>query len=320
MSFYEIMPMKMETVERGKIPLSDLLESPDWVLQQKMDGTRAFIKIKYDEISESWDFSWLSSNGSPLKHTAATQHIADVEQALIENHHLHDRLEDPSLTLRKPMEFVVLEAVLDAELIISTGELYIFDMPWLRSSLDGDEKLLVDPATPAMRRLIHIQDVLHVYPEFGRVRSLKTAKGAEEKQRMLGKLSASGVEGGVFKHVHGAYALDPKKRTKAQLKHKFVKDADVVVLERNRGGTQNAVLGVLAPSDASPLGIAMQEIGSCSMIGKPDAQPGDVIEVEYLYWGGGALVQPRMTRIRHDKTPDECSIAQFPAYSREAVQ
>lgn len=322
MSFYEIKPMKMELAERmtravGGPKWADLLDSSDWVLQQKMDGTRCFVKIKYDEHQEDWDFTWLSSNGTPLKHTAATQHIPNIEASLIENRHLHDTLdlEDDG----GPGEFVVTEAILDAELITSTGELYVFDMPWLRASLDNVEKLLCEPSTPALSRLVRIEDLLHFYPEFGTVRSLPVWRGAEEKQEALDRMFTRGVEGGVFKHVHGDYSLEPKKRSRKQIKHKFVKDADVVVLERNRGGTENAILGVWRNSDASPTGLALREIGSCSMIGKPDAQPGDVITCKYLYWTGEAMIQPRMVQLRHDKVAGECLVNQFPVYSREPL-
>ena len=62
-------------------------------------------------------------------------------------------------------------------------------------------------------------------------------------------------------------------------------------------------------------------VGRCSVIGKPHVEPGDVIEVAYLYRAAtGGLIQPRMTRIRHDKSPRECGIDQFVSYSREIVR
>jgi hypothetical protein len=43
--------------------------------------------------------------------------------------------------------------------------------------------------------------------------------------------------------------------------------------------------------------------------------------VAYLYREPetGGLVQPRMMRVREDKSPAACTLAQFPAYSRGAV-
>lgn len=308
--FFDLKPMKMLTTEQANEDVEFLLES-NWMLQQKMDGTRAFIKIKYDEISESWDITWLSSNGSPLKHAAAKLHFYDVERSLIENFHLHG-----PLTVKKgetPVRRVVLEAVLDAELIIDTGALYVFDLPWLRIDVDGEERLAVTPGTRAETRLEELEETLNIRPNFGTVRSLYRWTG-EGKREALQSLIEAGVEGAVFKHPNGPYAVEPKKRTRDQLKFKFVKDADVVVLERDRGGKTSAILGVINNAGV------FREVGSCSMIGKPDAQPGDVIEVQYLYWTGAGMIQPRMTRIRHDKDAGECFLDQFPEYSREAVR
>jgi hypothetical protein len=38
--------------------------------------------------------------------------------------------------------------------------------------------------------------------------------------------------------------------------------------------------------------------------------------VRYLYWGGGALVQPTMLRTRPDKEPADCLLSQIPSYSK----
>lgn len=100
-----------------------------------------------------------------------------------------------------------------------------------------------------------------------------------------------------------------RHRTKDWLKVKFYREVDCVVTARNTGAC-NAYLAVY--DDRGHL----TQIGSASMIGKPDAKVGDVVEVKYLSWrAGGALVQPSVLRIRPDKQAEDCSVSQLvPAY------
>lgn len=93
------------------------------------------------------------------------------------------------------------------------------------------------------------------------------------------------------------------------------KTADVVVLERNRGA-ENAILGAYDREGN------LVEVGACSMIGKPDARPGDVAEVRYLYATPPTMRlygPPNFVRVRDDKRAAECSIDQLVPVSRRAV-
>jgi hypothetical protein len=92
----------------------------------------------------------------------------------------------------------------------------------------------------------------------------------------------------------------------------------VIVTSFNRPDARHgsATLGVLDPR----LGpTELIPVGACSLIGKPQVSVGDVIEVAYLNWTGSALYQPRMTRVRTDKLPEDCTMAQFRPYSRRVV-
>lgn len=60
-------------------------------------------------------------------------------------------------------------------------------------------------------------------------------------------------------------------------------------------------------------------VGSCSAIGRPHVEVGDVIEVAYLYWTGACAYQPRMVRVRADKEAARCTTGQFLPYSRETI-
>lgn len=281
-------PMKFGTVE--VLAVENLLASEDWVAQQKMDGTfgRAVLRHGEDPL--------MTRDGSvPLKHTAATQHLPGIWDAL---KHMQGRLTVPG-------DMIVLEG----EIMLHTGEYRVFEMiharwhgvqfvtaddPWWRRSfaLDSMQTLLVPPL----------------------VTIIQTARSAASKRALLDGCRDGGKEGVVFKRRDHGY--QPGSRTKDVLKFKFVKTADVVVTEVNRPDPKHGSFsfgvyhdGVLIP------------LGSCSAIGKPLAEVGDVIEVAYLFRDptGGGLVQPRMTRVRTDKPAEECGFDQFQTYTRDAV-
>ena len=59
-------------------------------------------------------------------------------------------------------------------------------------------------------------------------------------------------------------------------------------------------------------------VGNSSLIGKDlSITDGSVVEIEYLYWTGKAVIQPRIIRKREDKPAGQCDLSQFPAYTRE---
>ena len=64
-------------------------------------------------------------------------------------------------------------------------------------------------------------------------------------------------------------------------------------------------------------------VGACSLIGKPQVAPGDVIEARYLYNSGTTqsptMYQPRMTQVRYDKEPLDCTTDQFGSYTRKVL-
>lgn len=279
-------PMKISHASESQ--LSEVLYDPFWIMQQKMDGAR--VLARYSQAREG-GFEFLSSMGKPLKYAAATQHLDALREELdMLNHVLDTR-----------------EVVLDGELMLD-GTFYVFDVPMFHS-----DAMLIGPTTPLTARLRHLSGFMGLPTSEGLVRSLPVFQDISEKHDAFEQFKEAGVEGAIFKYGAGEYLTDGS-RAKNQLKYKFVKDADVVILERDRMGTKNAILGV--HDDNRDL----VEIGSCSMIGKPDLQPGDVALVKYLYWTGAAMIQPRLVEQRTDKLPTECDLEQFPEYSREVVQ
>src|SRR5699024_7268379 len=85
----------------------ELVQSPEWGLQQKFDGTRVLIHLETLQLTRR--------NGNPLKHTAATQWIPEILQ----------ELSDLDLSGQA-------NTILDCELLIHDGTLVVFDVidPW----------------------------------------------------------------------------------------------------------------------------------------------------------------------------------------------
>ena len=267
-----------------------LLRDDKYVAEQKMDGTRVLITI------ERGRYSAAHRDGGPLKHTAATQHLYPIYDAL------------------QPLAYLTTatdgKMVLDGELLIDTGRYYLFDIPgWWKS-----ETPYIEPEHQYRRRravlsslAMPLTDPVHVVP---------MAHGEDAKRALLA--SSANVEGIMLKDLTAAYS--PGSRVSHSVKVKHVKTADVVVIRAERGvseigrETGSATFGV--HDDVG----ALVPLGSCSLIGKPHVEPGDVIEVAYLYRPtDGSLVQPRLVRTRDDKSPHECTFDQFPAYSREPL-
>lgn len=284
----------MKFHEAGESEIPRLLADENWAFEQKMDGTRVLARIT------SLGVDFFQSGGKPLTHSAAVQHLPQLEATLS----------------RLIPEGVDAEFILDGELLIRTGELFLFDVPHARSA----SWQAVTASTEFYLRREFLERV--VAPEVsdgGLVTLVPHARGTEHKRRFFEEVRDSGAEGIVAKSLGGVYL--PGQRTRHSLKVKFVKTADVIVTAVNRPDPKhgNFEFGIYGNTDVGEPGII--PLGKCSAIGKPDAKVGDVIEVAYLYRepSSGGLVQPRMTQIRHDKKPAECTIEQFPAYSREPV-
>jgi ATP-dependent DNA ligase len=151
------------------------------------------------------------------------------------------------------------------------------------------------------------------------VKVTPTYYSVEEKELFWERVKFSGVEGAVSKHLDSHYL--PGMRSKQWVKHKLVKAAEAVVMKAERTFKPNSTVVHKGSAD---LGVyrdgQLVKIGSASLIGKDlTIEPGDVVEFEYLYFTGSAPIQPRITRKRFDKEPEECTFEQFPAYTRREV-
>src|SRR5699024_2813880 len=130
----------------------------------------------------------------------------------------------------------------------------------------------------------------------------------DSKIKALSLLRNAGVEGMMLKQIDSVYEVGT--RVKSCHKFKFVKSADVIVTE-TKTSPMSASFAVYGHDGK------LVPVGACSMIGKPHVERGDVIEVNYLFWTGTNLYQPRMMRKRTDKAARDCHLDQLPEYSRE---
>lgn len=260
----------MEYKDRSGDPelLERLINDPEWVFQQKMDGTRAMVNLETLQFSQR--------NGNPLKHTAATQWIPEILQDL----------SDMGLSGQA-------NTILDCELLIERGELWVFDLidPWYLT-----------------RELQHRVLEMSRLPSGERVHVVPTSMTPQGKRELVE--ACRDREGVVAKLRSGAYV--PGKRVEHVVKLKNVHRAEVVVMSTSQSPL-SAALGVW--TDEGP-----RTVSRASLIGKdPMITPGDVVEVEYLAWTGVSLLQPRIVRRRPDKTAEDCNLGQFKTYSREAI-
>lgn len=278
--------------------IDNLIMDPNVVFEQKFDGTFVMAVIKTDE-----PIRFLQRGGKVLAHTAATQHL--------------DRLRP---TLQAMVGSTPGELVVCGELIVSSGEYILFDVPYAR--FGGLE--VVRPSDPYYRRRTWLQavDVAELVKDSKVLISL-VAETRRQKFDLANAVRDKGGEGLMAKNAMHLY--EPGKRSKSAVKLKFIKTADVVVTAVDRPDAKHGSFKLGAwtvPRDIVHAStVKLIDVGGASAIGKDETiQVGDVVEVTYLYWTGQSLYQPRVMRKRTDKIASECTVDQFPEYSRATIQ
>lgn len=276
--------MKYQQLEPERLNLA--VSRPDVFIQQKIDGIRAMLRIR--SIDNKLNIAMLGGAGTPLKSTTAKP-TADL-------------ITNWANTVFKPNGNY--DIAIDGELI---GDTYwAFDL--VRSPKSNEH-------TPALRRYELLQAVTERLPNHPNFRVLPAYTDAKQKLDIVDAIRSNGGEGILIKSNHSPYQWG--ERVRHSLKVKFTHTVDCIILNRNTGGPdkQNATLGITNTNGNIDI------LGNCSMIGKPDAQPGQVVEVKYLYVGaGGKLVQPTLLRIREDKTPNECTIDQLSFVNKTVLE
>jgi bifunctional non-homologous end joining protein LigD len=209
----------------------------------------------------------------------------------------------PRLVLRQ-FEGIRGQWCFDGELLTG-GELWLFDLP---KAMDR-----VGPQHPFSFRFGVLERLFagSTWERDPCIRLLSVARTTAAKRALFEQLQERGAEGLVFRHVDGPYR--PGKRSDLMLKCKFEQTADVVVWKVRPDGRNNFTFRVFRDGE-------LRLAGSCSLEGKPAVRPGDVVEVKYLYASDDHLLyQPRMLRVRDDKSPSECTADQFHYTDRTVV-
>lgn len=193
--------------------------------------------------------------------------------------------------------------VLDGELL--GGILWVFDVPVLGST--------VSLKTPFAERRERLEQFFALgVPDC--VRLLPVARTTEEKAELATRLVNSHAEGVMVKDSTAKYEPGPRK-TRCVRKAKFVNTADVIVTSLRRKGRESVGVSVWD-------GGRRREIGAVTTIHEAaSAKIDDVMEVRYLYTSPGdhRLVQPVFMRMRDDKDPHECDMAQLVYPNKEVL-
>lgn len=132
-----------------------------------------------------------------------------------------------------------------------------------------------------------------------------TAGTRADKADFLATAVAEQREGIILRHVRGRY--EAGRRSTTLIKHKLIKDADVVITSLH-ASKQSAILAV------HDVDGTLIDVGAASTIGKGAVRVGDVWLVTFLYVTDPQhprLFQPRLIRKRDDKLANACTIDQF---------
>lgn len=296
--------MKLTDVGSSDETVQRYIDDQNYIMQQKFDGTR--IMANYTPLTESLIYA--NDGVNPVGHAAAKLKLPALDEVLL-----------PALREAAGRDFFTgLNVSLEGELLIRTGEFILWDF--------------LSPSYEDLRWVERHDQLQDFYRQFighsSLVRLTPTAHLPESKARMWNSIKTNNVEGAVSKRWDSLYV--PGVRSKDWVKHKLVKTADLVVLKTARTFKDNGVVktGNATLAYYDPKNENLIDFTSASLIGKDlSIKEGDVVEVAYLYREpGGSIVQPRITRKRWDadcssgdKDPRECTLDQFPDYSREVV-
>lgn len=158
--------------------------------------------------------------------------------------------------------------------------------------------------TPLIERLSSLVNVLGPL-RAPSIQPVNTAYGEEYKRRLLSELRSNGREGVVFKRIDAPYTPGRPNSGGAALKHKFMATLSAVV---ERINTQRSVALKLRGQRG------WQPAGNVTIpANQPLPQPGDVVEVRYLYAfpESSVLFQPVCLGVRDDLTAAECGTSQL---------
>lgn len=152
----------------------------------------------------------------------------------------------------------------------------------------------------------------------GDIRVLPIAVGKKAKQKLHDKLRAANAEGLIFKEREAPYT--PGARTAAMRKFKFLKSADVVILENAGNAYLMAVYDGKQLFEVGKVFAGTTNASRKALDAALARGERPVCEVRYLYaTDGHQLFQPVFVSSRSDKAAKACLRAQLVTTSRKVV-
>jgi bifunctional non-homologous end joining protein LigD len=150
------------------------------------------------------------------------------------------------------------------------------------------------------------------------IRILDYAQGHAAKQALHDRLFAASAEGIVFKRHDAPYVPGRPSSGGAQLKHKFIKSADVVIIENAGNAYRMAVYDGDALREVGKVFAGTTNESRADLDARLGAGEQPIAEVRYLYaTDDEQLYQPVFVRLRDDKLARDCSRSQLEKTRRE---
>jgi ATP-dependent DNA ligase len=192
--------------------------------------------------------------------------------------------------------------LVDGEMIPVVNEYHAFDL----LMADG-VNLMPEPFSRRWTELVALE-------ETAKLKLVPTFLVTKAKQGAMAQYVADRAEGVVFRRATAPYRSG---RCDQHFKYKFTKTASVIVTAVGSGGRMNCDMAV-ADMEANPPKLV--PVGSCTTIGKGVINPGDILEVRFLYaTAANVLYQPRILQKRIDLEPADCTLKQLKIAYKEGI-
>lgn len=270
-------PMLADSIDPTN--LDRLVQDPEFVMEQKLDGHRVILRIQ-DGLSPLA----VTRNGNP--------YTKGLPKDLFDG-------------------FPEGRWVLDGEWIAphsgGDGIYWVFDM------LDANG--LISDRMPLLQRRCILETFMAAMNN-PKIRLVPQAKTSEEKRALVDRCRWMGAEGVMAKHRKGLYR--PGARSKDMWKAKFVETADVVVLALRDDGKDSVRLGAYDANGLDVIDVGRASLIGKEKKGEFKVGDVLEVRYLYM-GAGNRLFQPTILKKRTDKRAEECSIKQFKHVSKTVL-
>lgn len=197
--------------------------------------------------------------------------------------------------------FSNLDVTLDGELI--GNKFYVFDL----LEISGQQRLFSDFNYRIHNYKIRYDMIKEILPQ--PVNNLLFAVPAyftaAEKESFFTLMQVQGKEGVVFKKIDVPFTEGRPETGGDMVKCKFWATLSAIVDTQDTG--KSSFITYVFDEKGQKV-----NMGRCSALGKVMPQPGEIVELKYLYVGaGGKLIQQNLIGIRDDVDPSECTTKQL---------